>query len=211
MGAISIKEIRKLKGKSQQEVADYLGISRPMYAFYEQGKSKISQETIAKLAEYYGVSVDVLTGKIDVKKAISEMEVVETNTTPIPIVGHIRAGYNGIADQIIEGYIEIEESLVKRFPGCFALNVYGNSMEPEIHNGDRVIVHPASEVNSGDVAIVCLNGDEATIKRVMIDEDGITMVPTNPKYKSITYTPEEVEGLPVTICGRVIQVRHDYF
>ena len=84
-------------------------------------------------------------------------------------------------------------------------------MEPEIHNGDRVIVQLSSTVNSGDVAIVCLNGDEATIKRVRIDDDGITIVPTNPKYKAITYTPEEVEGLPVTVCGRVIQVRHDYF
>lgn len=207
----SLRQIRQLKHKSQQEIADFLGISRSMYSFYESGRFKPSEATIAKLAEYYEVPVDVLSGKVNIKKTISEIEIIETNTVKIPVVGHIRAGYNGIADQNIESYMEIEESIVKRFPGCFALNVYGNSMEPEIHNGDRVIVQPTPTVNSGDVAIICLNGDEATIKRVLIDENGITVVPTNAKYKSITYTPEEVEGLPVTICGRVIQVRHDYF
>ena len=207
----SLRQLRSLKHKSQQEIADYIGVSRPMYAFYESGRSKTPDTVIAKLAEYYDVPVDVITGKIDIKKTIGEIEPVETNTVKIPILGHIRAGYDGLADQYIEGYMDIEESLAKRFPGCFSLNVYGNSMEPEIHNGDRVIVQPCTTVESGDVAIVCLNGDEATIKRVRFDDDGLTVIPTNPKYKSITYTPEQVDDLPVTICGRVIQVRHDYF
>jgi len=207
----SLRQIRKLKNKSQQDIANVLGMSRPMYSAYESGRFKISDENIAKLAEYYDVPVDVLTGKVDLKKTIKDLEVVETSTTQIPVVGHIRAGYDGIAEQIIEGYVEIEESITKRFPGCFALNIYGNSMEPEIHSGDRVIVYPTTCVKTGDVAIICLNGDEATIKRVRIDEDGITIIPTNPRYSSITYTPEEVKSLPVIICGRVIQVRHDYF
>ena len=207
----SLKQIRRLKNKSQQEIANDLGMSRSMYSFYESGRFNPPEKVIAKLAEYYDVPLDVMTGKVNIKKTISEIEVIETNTVKIPVVGHIRAGYNGIAEQNIEGYMEIEESLTKRFPGCFALKVYGNSMEPEIHNGDRVIVQPTASVNSGDVAIVSLNGDEATITRIYIDDSGITIVPTNSKYKPITYSPEEVEGLPVTVCGRVIQVRHDYF
>ena len=207
----SLTKIRKLNNKSQQEVADYLGISRPMYSFYESGRSKTPNTVIAKLADYYNVPVDVITGKIDLKKTINSIEPIESNLIKIPIVGHIRAGYDGIAEQYIEGYMDVEESIVNRFPGCFSLNVYGDSMEPEIHNGDRVIEYPCNTVNSGDVAIVCLNGDEATIKRVEIDDNGITIIPTNTKYRSMRYTPEQVENLPVSICGRVVQVRHDYF
>lgn len=182
-----------------------------MYSAYESGRFRLSDDKIAKLAEYFDVSIDVITGRIDIKKTINEAEIIETNIVKIPVIKHVRAGYNAVAEQNIEGYMEIEESLTKRFPGCFALNVCGNSMEPEIHNGDRAIVQPTTTVNSGDVVVVCLNGDEATIKRVRIDEDGITIIPTNSRYRSITYTPEEVDGLPVTICGRVIQVRHNYF
>ena len=207
----SLRQIRSLKHKSQQEIADYLGVSRPMYAFYESGRCKTPDTVIAKLAEYYDVPVDVITGKIDIKKTIGEIAPEETSIVKIPILGHICASYDGLTDQNIEGYMDVEESLAKRFPGCFSLNVYGNSMEPEIHNRDRVIVQPCTMVESGDVAIVCLNGDEATIKRVRFEDDGITIIPTNPKYKSMTYTAEQVENLPVTICGRVIQVRHDYF
>lgn len=207
----SLRQVRTMKKKTQQDAADALGISRPMYAAYEQGRFKMSDDKLATLAEYYDVPLDVLTGKIDIKRTIKEAEVIESTTVKIPMVGHIRAGYDAYAEQNIEGYMEIEESLAKRFPGCFVLNVYGNSMEPEIHNGDKVVVQPTANVNSGDVAIVSLSGDEATIKRVRIDENGITIIPTNSKYKSITYTPEEVEGLPVTICGRVIQVRHNYY
>lgn len=207
----SLRQIRTIKNKTQKDIAEVLGISRPMYSAYEQGRFQLSNDKLELLAEYYDVPLDVISGKVDIKNTFKNIETVEKETVTIPIVGHIRAGYDAIAQQNIEGYMEIEESISKRFPGCFALNVYGNSMEPEIHNGDKVIVQPTTNVKSGDVAIVSLNGDEATIKRVQIDENGITIIPRNPKYKSITYTPEQVEGLPVTICGRVIQVRHDYF
>ena len=207
----SLKQIRKMRGLSQEDIANFLGMSRSMYSFYENGRFAPSDTIIAKLAEFYNLPIEVVSGRVDLDKAFNNIEPIEVKMVKIPIVGHVRAGYNGITENNIEGYMDVEESLSKRFPGCFSINVYGDSMEPEIYNGDRVIVQPCSTVNSGSVAIICLNGDEATIKRVKYDENGITIIPTNPKYKSMTYTPEQVEMLPVTICGRVIQVRHDYY
>lgn len=207
----SLKKIRKMRNISQEDVAKYLGMSRSMYSFYENGRFVPSDTIVAKLAEFYDLPIEVVSGKVDFDKAFTNLEPIETKLVKIPIVGHVRAGYNGIVDNNVEGYMDIEESITKRFPGCYSINVYGDSMEPEIYNGDRVIVQPCSTVNSGSVAIVCLNGDEATIKRICFDDDGITIIPTNPKYKPMTYTAEQVRELPVTICGRVIQVIHDYF
>lgn len=207
----SLKQIRKMRNLSQEDVAKYLGMSRSMYSFYENGRFTPSEAIVARLAEFYDLPVDVMSGKVNLDKAFVNIEPIETKMVKIPIVGHVRAGYNEIVDNNIDGYMDVEESLTKRFPGCFSINVYGDSMEPEIHNGDRVIVQPCSTVDSGSVAIICLNGDEATIKRVRFDDNGLTIIPTNPKYKSMTYTAEQVEMLPVTICGRVIQVRHDYY
>lgn len=56
-------EIRKSKGLSQQDVADYLGISRQAYCNYENDKREASYETLLQLSEYFDVSVDELLGR----------------------------------------------------------------------------------------------------------------------------------------------------
>lgn len=209
-----LKVLRKRKGLTLKEVANYLGLTESGYHHYESGRSHPDIETLQKLAEFYDVPINVLTSKFNPDNlGYYDNTVYDdmTNVEKIPILGRVLAGYDGYAEQETIGYMEIEESLFKRFPGCFALRISGKSMEPEIYDGDTVIVMPCSTVVSGSVAIVCVNGDEGTVKRVVIDDQGITVIPTNPKYKSITYTPEQVNLLPVTINGRVIQVRHNYF
>lgn len=214
----TLKLLRKRHGYTQKEIADVLGITDSAYNHYESGRVQISIDALSKLADFYKISADVLLGRdnyFDSDKNSTESQAlkdeVSASTSIIPILGRVLAGYDGIAEQEIIGYLEIEEALQKKYPDCFALRVGGKSMEPEIHDGDTVIVRPCSTVKSGDVAIVCINGDEGTIKRVKISDDGITVIPTNPIYKSITYTPEQVENLPVMINGQVVQVRHNYY
>ena len=59
MGTVNenLKAVREKKRVSQQEVADYLGITRQAYSHYEVGRRKPDYETLLKLAEFYGVSV----------------------------------------------------------------------------------------------------------------------------------------------------------
>ena len=207
----NLKIIRKRRGMLQKDVAAYLGIGAPAYNHYESGRNQPDIETMKKLCDLFGVTMEELTGN-DMKDGFfPDNNVLPGKTTLIPILGRVLAGYNGIAEQETIGYMEIEESLSKKFPDCFALKVSGKSMEPEIYDGDTVIVMPCNSVQSGSVAIVCINGDEGTIKRVKISDKGLTVIPTNMQYKPITYTPEQVEELPVRINGQVVQVRHNYF
>jgi len=211
------KQLRIMNDKTQNEVAEYLGLTRPAYIYYEQGKTKPNKEINSKLAKFYGISEKMFTGEKnfpsldELMKTINTKSNLDNNLVLIPILGRVLAGYNGIAEQEIMGYMEIEESIIKKFPDCFALEISGDSMEPEIYDGDTVIVKPCNTVQSGSVAIVCINGDEGTIKRVKISNQGITVIPTNQRYKPITYTPEQIKELPVRINGQVIQVRHNYF
>ena len=80
-------------------------------------------------------------------------------------------------------------------------------MEPRIKEGDVVIVRQQPEVESGDVAIVLVNGDSATCKKVIINDNGITLIPFNPAYEPVFYTAEQVETLPVRIVGKVVELR----
>ncbi len=96
----------------------------------------------------------------------------------IPIVGRVAAGEPILAEENIEGYVNIER-LFNKSEGIFLLRVSGDSMVDEgIMDGDYVAVEPASEIESGRLGVVLLD-DEATVKRVHIQKNRIALKPAN--------------------------------
>lgn len=89
----------------------------------------------------------------------------------------------------------------------FGLRIKGDSMEPRIFHGDTVIVRQQDDVDNGDVAIVMINGSDATCKKVEKHDNGIMLVPLNRKYEEKFYTNEDIEKLPVRIIGKVVELR----
>ena len=90
----------------------------------------------------------------------------------------------------------------------FGLRVKGDSMYPEYLDGDTVIVRKTPCCDSGDVCVVYVNGYDATLKRIKLNEDGsITLQPRNPEYPPRTYSLAEVESVPVSIAGVVVELR----
>ncbi|MBR5948181.1 MAG: hypothetical protein IKZ82_05980 [Clostridia bacterium] len=87
------------------------------------------------------------------------------------------------------------------------LKIKGRSMEPRICDGDVVIVRRQPDCNNGSIAIVLMNGDEATCKRVKMTEHGISLIPSNPEFEPLFYTNKEVAELPVQIFGVVVELR----
>lgn len=81
-------------------------------------------------------------------------------------------------------------------------------MEPRIEDGEIVIVKQQEDVECGDVAIVLVNGDEATCKQVKKSPEGITLIGFNPVvYPPHFYSNKEIEELPVRVIGRVVESR----
>jgi len=60
-----LTELRKKRGLAQKKVAEYLGITKSAYGFYEQNRREPSPEVIRKLADFFGVSADYLLGRVD--------------------------------------------------------------------------------------------------------------------------------------------------
>ena len=113
----------------------------------------------------------------------------------IPVVGLVTAGPPILATENIEGYLSWEED-----PDCFALRVRGDSMiGAGILSGDRVIVHPQPTAENGDI-VVALLGDEATVKRLSIGENGVWLLPENPAYEPIDARGASILG---RVCGLV--------
>ena len=124
----------------------------------------------------------------------------------IPVLGLVRAGIPMDAVEYIIDYEEISEDMARQGE-FFALQIKGDSMEPKISDGDVVIVRKQPDIESGETAIVLVNGDEATIKKVQKFTGGINLIPSNPTYDVMTFTNEQIEKLPVRILGKVVELR----
>lgn len=208
-----LSELRKQKGDSQQEIADLLGVSRVAYARYEAGNRKPDYETLTKLADYFGTSVDYLLGRSDQDgSAPSGSHPISgavwlNEKNRIPILGRVPAGTPIQAIEDIEGYVYIDD-VTNSMGRIFALRVMGDSMKPEILEGDIAIVLQTCDVKvSGKIYVVRINGDDVTVKKVEKSERGLELIPLNPKYGHLSFTPEQVQALPIEIVGRVIEIR----
>ena len=124
----------------------------------------------------------------------------------IPVYGSVAAGIPIEAITDIEDYEEITEDMART--GSFAaLKIKGDSMEPRFTAGDVVIVKLQDDVDSGDIAIVLVNGDEATCKKIKKTPEGVMLISTNPNYEPMFYSNREIEEKPVRIWGKVVELR----
>jgi len=120
----------------------------------------------------------------------------------LPIVGNVRAGEPILAIENIEGYINLDRSLVSS-ENVFLLRVRGDSMiEAHIQDGDFALVEPQPNAENGEI-VVALIEDEATIKRIFKKRDFIRLEPANPNMEPIVVKKGEKK---VTIVGKVIGI-----
>ena len=125
----------------------------------------------------------------------------------IPVVGRVAAGIPTEAVEDIVDWEEIPNAMAQR-GDYIGLKVKGSSMEPRFIEGDTVIVRRQPDVESGEIAIVLVNGDEATMKKILKQQSGITLIAFNPAvYEPHFYTNEQIEELPVVIYGKVVELR----
>lgn len=199
-----LKVLRIQKGLTQKQLAELLGIDRTSIVKYETGKNGPTSEILERLADIFNVSVDYLLGRSESSAYISPPK----KGVQIPVLGVIPAG---IPIEAIEDIVDWEEVPIDWTKGgkeYFALQVKGDSMYPEYLPDDVVIVQKTPVCESGDDCVVYVNGYNATLKRIIKNEDGsLTIKPINTNYAPQTFSAEEIEKLPVTIGGIVVELR----
>lgn len=124
----------------------------------------------------------------------------------IPVIGRVAAGQPILAEENIEGNIVIDKNFLGNRTECFGLKVRGDSMiNAGIMEGDLVIIQPQKEVSNGDI-IVALLKDEATMKKYLLINQKIHLIPENDKYDPIIIDNNE----DFSIVGKVIGVFRSY-
>lgn len=202
-----VKELRKQKHITQEELGKVLDIQKAAISKYENGRAEPSTEVLKKMSAYFGVSIDYLLGNPPAKSSVQKPI---GRGIRIPVLGRVVAGIPIEAIEEILDYEEITPELAATGE-FFALKVRGDSMEPTLKDGDVVIVKKQPTVDSGDIAIVLVNSDDATVKEIKESPTGITLIGHNAAvYTPQFYSNHDIETLPIQIIGKVVEMRRKF-
>ena len=199
-----IKRSRIAKSLTQDEVARFMNVTRGAVANWEHNRSLPPAKNFPRLAQCLGVSASYLQMESEYPLA-NEIPMPE-DIQKIPIIATVKCGVNGLAFEEDGGYINVEK---KHGEELRAFRCKGDSMiGAGIHDGDVAIVRIQDQVESGELAVVVINSDEGTLKRVHFQNDAIILESANPSYPARVFTG--VDRAIVHIVGKVIETRRKW-
>lgn len=188
-------ELRIQKGLTQYDVANLLNMPRSTYAQYELGRREPDNETLVRIATLFNCTTDYLLGRSDrVEEEAGIYMVNQDDLFKIPILGAIRCGAPILAEESIEGYMYVDKSIarVNKDEKLFYLRVTGDSMSPKFQPGDLVLIRQQSIVDDGDIAVVLIDKQDATLKKVFRSNGTIWLHSLNPAYEPLKFNAEDV-------------------
>lgn len=204
-----IREYRDKNYLSQRQFADRCGLSNGYISILEKGLNPNTGKPVTptipqlkKLASGMNVTVMEMLELVDdmpIDIAIDVPNIIQMpEMKKIPLIGSIACGAPILADEHIDEYINIP----KHIAADFALTCKGDSMiNARIFDGDIVYIRQQDMVDSGEIAAVLIDG-EATLKRVQLFEDHISLEPENPQYRPMVYWGEEMNN--IRILGKAV-------
>lgn len=213
-----LNKIRTDKDISLREVYKRTGITFSHLSMIENGKRNVTPALLRTLAELYNTDYIDLYEKAGYIDLIEDEKLRKLGAIPlsnfdmveIPVVGTVKAGYDYLAQENIIDTLQVEASLVGNGSEYFALQVKGDSMSPAFIEGDTVVVKKQNDCENNEIAIVIVNGEEGTIKKVRKTEQGIILQPLNPAYAPMIFTNEEIKSIPIIIVGIVKQLKREF-
>mgnify|MGYP000673705453 FL=1 len=223
--ATSTERINQLMKEKRLRQIDVLNLAKPLQEKYNikfskshlsqyvNGKSNPDNEKIFLLSKIFGVTEAWLLGyNVPRYKKLEETKINASLTQQglqIPVLGIVAAG---IPISAVEDILDYEEiPLTWQNQGeFFGLRIKGDSMKPDINNGDIVIVKQQSTAYNGDVVIALVNGDDVTCKKFEKLDNGIMLISNNSEYSPMYFSNEEVITKPVVIIGRVVELRRKF-
>lgn len=200
----NIKRLREEKGLSQDALAKLTGYTdRSSITKIEKGQVDLQQSKIELFAKALGTTSRELVGWNDDTISAKKKGVM------INVLGRVAAG---IPIEAIENIIDTEEITeeLSHTGKFFGLRVQGNSMEPDIHNGDTVIVRQQDDAENNEIVIALINGDDGVCKRLKKYENSIALVSINANYEPMYFSKDEIASKPVKIIGKVVELRRKF-
>ncbi len=199
--------IRNIKAT---ELSEKTGIAKSSLSEYINGKYEAKQDGVYLLAKALDVNEAWLMGLDVPMERNIKTDILGNPVVSLPLLGTVKAGYNYLAQENWIGTVDVETSLVGDGKDYFALKVKGDSMAPVFIEDDIVIIKKQNDCENNEFAVVIINGDEGTLKKIKKTDNGIILQPLNPAYGPVMYTKEEMETIPIIIVGVVKQLKREF-
>lgn len=203
-----IKQARESKNMSQEELGTQLGLNKSSIQRYESGQvQRIKLPILENMAKILGVNPNWLILKSNDPKPSREPSNISyvmgsQNIYNIPVFESVSAGFGAYASSEIVDYIPVVITNPADAEDTIAIMVIGDSMYPKIEDGDIITVRRQTSVDSGDIAVVLVDGDEGLVKRVVYGSTWIELQSINEDYPVQRFNGAEVTRLRVV--GKVI-------
>lgn len=196
-----IKKAREMSGLTQPQAAKLSGIALGTLRRWEQGINEPDIDSINLLADLYKVSTDFMLGS-----GFADRSAVLVSDMTLPVFGRIAAGTPREALASSDSTHWVSPGLADKHPHAFWLTVSGNSMNRLFPDGSLVLIDPDAETRNGDVAVVFVNGDDATLKRVYFEGSSVRLHPESydPEYRDRVIDSTDPDAPSVRIIGKVV-------
>ena len=199
-----LKFLRTEKGESLEKIAKHLNVTIQTISNYENEKRDMTPDTILKLADYFGVSTDYLLCKTDVRNNTLDIDDSNKKVYMCPVYGQISAGQPNWAEECIEGRLMLDPDLmgIVNPEEHFFLRVNGESMNKIIRNGAFALIHKQDTIENGEIAVVLVNGYDATLKKFTRQGELIILEPqsNDETFKTQVYD----KTTPIKILGKYV-------
>lgn len=212
-----IKALAKSKGISITYICEQFGTGRGYLNDVARGRNSMSDERIRKTAQILNTTYEYLTDQTDdpspqpnkkTPEITSNAEIIleknGNNIYMIPIFENVSAGFGIYADDYITGYMPMYFSNSNDAEESIFITVRGDSMYPKIENGDTVLVHKQDSVDSGTIAVVLLDEEDALVKKITYGDEWIELRSINPMYPPMRF--EGADVLRIRVLGAVKMV-----
>lgn len=190
---------------TQKEVSAKTGIPLGTIRRWDQGQNDPDLNSLIQLVKLYGVSLDSI---LEIGGAGDNSVNCNRNSrmTSVSLLSGITATASIEVINSDETY-DIPSDIYDRYPQAFLLKVVGDSMNRVLPNGCYALVNPCQEASKPMKAYaVCVNGFDATIKRVKPLSNGYELIPDSidPTYRPQIFDFNEIDTQSVSIIGEVV-------
>lgn len=203
-----LKRLMELKSGSVKAFSEEIGLAyTTVRSILQRGVYNSNVENVLKICKGLNLKAEKILDYDDGEKEL-ENEVDTLPVREIPIVSQISAGLPIYAEENILEHTYIATKKLNTNKEIFGLRVNGDSMDKEFRDGDVVIVEKDAVVENGQIAVVQVNGYDATVKRVRYEKDRIILIPesNNPAHYPQVYSQDD----EVKIIGKVVSSQKFY-
>lgn len=201
----SFLQLVKTHNTTVYQISKATGISASTFSDWKSGRSTPKADKLARIADYFKVSLDELLGTDRGNRAAEASYKNLRAKKMVPVIGVIRAGSPIVTDETLLGREFADVDDIEEF---FYLEVCGDSMKNcGIVDGTYVLFHKQQYAENNDIVACLVDGESATVKRFFKQNHRIILSPENDEYDPILLTPEDFETGRARILGVAVEAK----